>query len=178
MRTNRKTRTHRLGMFSSVAAALTMNASALAGGVATNASAGSNPFGPGTASAGASATGSGRNYAKTDSRTGNMNLARGVALSVDHNGISFSASNAIAGRLGPAVATNFNLSIGRDGSVASSHGVSVAKGGLSREVSAGGFAGNRPGPATAGSTAGGRTTHGGTVFAKTDSRSSPPRWRW
>lgn len=77
-------------------------------------------------------------FARTDTKTGKVNLARGVAVGVDANGLSLSLSHAIAPQHGPAIATNFNMSIGRDGEVNHSVGSAVASGGSDRTVMAGG----------------------------------------
>ncbi|MBK9118157.1 MAG: hypothetical protein IPM18_00920 [Phycisphaerales bacterium] len=77
-------------------------------------------------------------FARTDTKTGKVNLARGVAVGVDANGLSLSLSHAIAPQHGPAIATNFNMSIGRDGEVNHSVGSAVATGGSGRTVMAGG----------------------------------------
>ena len=182
MNTRKTTRT---SMLRSIATALALLASATfawAGQASSNASATSNPFGPGTATAGAAYTGGGQGWARTNTRSGNnLNFGQGISFGVDPaTGVSFSASNAVAPRFGPAMASNFNLSIGLDGSVANSGGLSVANGGLSRNVHAGGFAGTNHGGSVAGSTAGGDTGRFGSVHARTysDSKKAARRsWR-
>lgn len=150
---------------------------AMAGEAFSNATATGNRFGPGNAAATAGYTGNGQGYARTDTRTGQVNFASGVAIGLDERGLTFSASNALAGRFGPAIASNLNITIGRDGSVASSGGLSTAQGGVSRTVSAGGFARNGQGGAVAGSAVGGRSTFGGKVTGQTWSNSMPPNFR-
>ncbi|GEM_PF-2239109 len=91
----------------------------------------------GTAAAGAHYAGR-VGFARTDTRSGPVSLARGVAVGVDESGLSLSVSNAIAPRFGPAVATTFNMSIGRDGRVSSATGLAVADGPIQRSATAGG----------------------------------------
>ena len=114
-------------------------------------------------------------FARTDTRTGRVNLARGVAVGVDEDGISLSFSLAIAPLNGPAFATNFNLSFERDGDVATSFGNVLASGGTSRTVSVGGGSSTTPYGANATSMASGKTTHGGIVRATTHSNDYKPR---
>lgn len=154
---------------------LAITSVATAGEVSTNATATSNRFGPGTASANAGYVGSGQGFAHTDTRTGDVNLAQGLAFGVDANGIHLSSSLAVATRFLPAAASNFNLSIGTNGSVAASNGFSVANGGSTRSVTAGGFARNMGGNGVSGSTVGARTSHGGTTIGRTWSHSTPAR---
>ena len=78
-------------------------------------------------------------FARTDTRSGRVNLARGVAVGVDEDGLTLSVSLAVAPQRGPAVATNFNLSLGRNGAAAVSVGRSVAQGGATRTVTASGL---------------------------------------
>ena len=66
--------------------------------------------------------------ARTQTRTGRINIARGLAVGVDENGLSLSFSHALAGKRGPAYSGTFNLSIGRDGQVAGSYGGAVSRG--------------------------------------------------
>lgn len=136
----------------------------------TSASAGSNRYGPGTAAATASYGGD-VGFARTDSRSGRVNLARGVAVGVDQNGLSLSLSNAVALQGGPAVATNLNLSIDRDGDVSVSGGHAVARGPIHQSVYAGGGAGNGR---AAIATAGGNTDRFGRVDARTHARDYRP----
>jgi hypothetical protein len=102
-------------------------AAAFASDAETSATAGPGRYGTGTAGATAHYEGD-YGFARTDSRTGQVNVARGVAVGVDEDGISLSLSNALAPRYGPAVATNFNMSIGADGRVSSSTGRAEADG--------------------------------------------------
>ncbi len=100
---------------------LWMAGAAIASDADTSATAGPGRYGTGTAAATAHYEGD-YGFARTDSRTGAVNLARGVAVGVDEDGISLSLSNALAPRYGPAVATNFSMSIGTDGRVSTSTG--------------------------------------------------------
>ncbi len=136
--------------------------------------------GGGSASANAGYNGNGgHGIARTNTRTGKINLARGVAVGVDRNGIDLSFSHAIAGRFGPAYAGTFNMSIGRDGSVSHSYGQSLSRGGNAQSANAGGYTqSGRNGTSMA--TAGGRTWGGGRVQASTKSHHSRGilrRWR-
>ena len=159
-----------LGMFGSLFA----TAAALAGDAETSARASGGGWRrSGTATATARYEGH-LGFARSDTRTGRLNLARGVAVGVDEDGVSLSLSTAIAPRLGPAFATNFNLSIGTDGSLSHSTSTSMALGGSSREVSAGGATTTRRG-GSATSLASGRTRHGGVVHATTRSHNHRPR---
>jgi hypothetical protein len=108
-------------------------------------------------------------FARTDTRTGAVNLARGVAVGVDEDGISLSVSLAIAPQRGPAYATNFNLSFDTDGDSASSFGTAAATGGTRRTVTAGGRTSAAPMGPIATSMAGGATHNGGMVRAITHS---------
>jgi hypothetical protein len=108
-------------------------------------------------------------FARTDTRTGNINLARGVAVGVDEDGLSLSVSLAIAPLSGPAFATNFNLSFESDGDVATSFGTSRATGGTSRTVAVGGRASATPYRPLAMSTASGVSRNGGVVRTYTHS---------
>lgn len=120
------------------AAAAAACATALASEAETSATAGSNRFNRnGTAAATARYEGD-VGFARTDTRSGRVNLARGVAVGFDEDGLSLSVSNAIAGRFGPGLATNFNLSIGLDGEVSHSTGVAVTHAPIHQTVSAGG----------------------------------------
>jgi len=114
-------------------------------------------------------------FARTDSRSGPVNLARGVAVGVDEDGLSLSISNAVATRFGPAIATNFNISIERDGDVSTSNGVVVARSPISRSVTAGGGAtAGRFGGGGATSFATGQTDRFGRVDAKSESHAHRP----
>lgn len=108
-------------------------------------------------------------FARTDTRTGRVNVARGVAVGVDEDGISLSVSLAFAPLGGPAFATNFNMSFDRDGGGATSFGNVVATGGTSRTVSVGGGASATRYGANSTSLASGKTTNGGVVKAVTRS---------
>lgn len=116
--------------------------------------------------------------ARTETRSGRINLARGIAVGVDEGGVTVSVSNAVDPAHGPAVATNFNLSIGRDGQVSGSTGVVIGDGQVQRSVEAGGQATTRQlGGGTATSFATGRTDSGGTVQARTNAFQQPgPRF--
>lgn len=135
----------------------------LAADAETDASANARPGG-GSAAATARYDGD-HGFARTDTRTGQVNVARGVAVGVDEHGLALSVSNAVAPRHGPAIGTTFNLNIGRDGDVSGSTGVSIAGGGLERGVTVGGNAGDRR-PAVA--LASGVTRGGGRVVAVTN----------
>lgn len=150
---------------------LMLTASAWASDASTSANA-SGGRGPGSASASAHYEGD-AGFARTDTRTGRVNIARGVALGVDEDGISLSVSTAIAPRLGPALATTFNISIGTNGESAVGTGRVTALGGLVRSAgAAGGARADRDGAAA--SAAGtGRTAPGGIVKVKTVSRHEP-----
>ncbi len=128
---------------------------------------------PGSASASARYVGE-VGFARTDTRTGVLNLSRAVAVGVDRDGLSLSLSTAIAPQRGPALATNFNLSIGANGQVSHSNGQALAQGGRDRYVSAGGRSGTHLG-GSAISTARGLTRHGGIVRVSTQSRQDGPR---
>jgi hypothetical protein len=118
-------------------AALMLAGQVWAAAAATSANAGTNGRGNGTAAATATYTGD-QGFARTDTQTGRVNLARGVAVGVDERGVSISVSNAIAPHHGPAIATNFNLTIGRDGSRSVSIGAAVSPGPGARSAGAGG----------------------------------------
>lgn len=139
----------------------------------SGASATANPFGPGTAEADAAYRGDGRGFARTNTRTGAVNVARGLAFGVDRDGISISASNAVAGRFLPGVASTFNLTIGRDGSMAGSSGLSVAGRAPFRSVSAGGFSGTGRNGAISGATASARSEPRGLARSRTRTWSRP-----
>ena len=149
--------------------ALLLPASTFASDAETSASAGSTR-GSDTAMATARYAGD-VGFARTNTRTGRINLARGVAVGVDENGLSLSLSSAIAPRSGPALATNFNFSIGRDGQTSTSVGTAIASGSRDRTVSAGGSTTTQRNGTTM-SMASGRTGRGGTVQAHTESHST------
>ncbi len=112
-------------------------------------------------------------FARTDTRSGAVNIARGVAVGLDQNGLSLSVSNAIAPKNGPALATNFNLSIGFDGRVSSSSGLALSDGRYFRAASAGGKTSTSGGAI---SQASGHSDPTGRVVATTraeDSRARP-----
>jgi hypothetical protein len=114
--------------------------------------------------------------ARTQTRSGRVNVARGVAWGLDENSLSLSVSNAIAPRNGPAVATTFNLSIGTDGRVSHSTGTSVARSPVYRSVSASGSVGTTR-RAAAMSSASSKSDRFGRVRAVTRSRDYRPRHR-
>ncbi len=111
-------------------------------------------------------------FARTDTRTGRINLARGVALGLDRDGLSFSLSTAIAPQRGPAFGSNFNVSINRRGDLSHSVGRVTARGGGERTVAVSGGAstGTHGHRGSAISQASGRTRYGGVVRATTRSR--------
>ena len=159
--------TRRFLTFATLAIATT--SFALASSASTSATAGYNRYAGGNAAATASYTGE-QGFARTDTKTGRVNIARGVALGVDENGVSLSLSNAVATQNGPAVSTTFNLSIGAAGNSAMSVGAAAATGGTAREATSGGstYAQRYRSGATAVST--GRTSGTGRVVAITKSR--------
>lgn len=150
---------------------------AAASEASTSAGAGAGLAGPGSAWATANYQGD-RGFARTDTRSGAINLARGVAVGVDEDGLSLSISHAVAANgvsSAPAVASNFNLNIDRSGEVSTSNALVLANGGASRTVQVkGGVGHGRPAVAKAS----GATTHGGRVVAHTDSRTSHGDGRW
>lgn len=163
----------RLMIISTVWTALSLTGAALGADAETSASAGGfRGSRNGTATATASYEGD-VGFARTDSRSGRVNVARGVAVGFDEDGLSLSISNAIDPRFGPAVATNFNISIDRDGDVATSGGVSLANGPGYRQASAGGNTGTGFVQPHATSFASGDTDARGRVIASTRSFSSP-----
>src|SRR5262249_43941189 len=83
-------------------------------------------------------------FARTQTRSGNLTLARGVAVGYDEDGLSLSFSGGVATRRGAAVATNFNLSIGNDGRVSGSGGSVVSGGPVYRSAEVGGTTSTRP----------------------------------
>lgn len=147
-----------------------LTAAAWAADAETSATAARLPGGSGTATATARYEGD-HGFARTDTRTGQVNVARGVAVGVDEHGVSVSVSTAVAPRNGPAIATNFNMSIGLNGS-ATSTGRVTATGGVERSVTAGGATATRPAGPVASSVASGRTDPGGVVRAATTSDST------
>lgn len=148
---------------------------ALASSASTDASAGRDRRGVGNAEAAASYEGD-AGFARTNTRTGRVNIARGVAVGVDEDGLSLSVSQAIDPKHGPSIATNFNLSIGRDG-VSASNGISTASGSNTRQVSAGGAVSNERHTPVAISTASGTTGPRGKVAARTNSHTTRPQPR-
>lgn len=153
---------------------LIFSSAAMAGQAETSATA-TNGWGH-TGSAGATANwtgGDGQGFARTDTSTGKVNLARGVAVGADQNGIDLSFSHAVAPKFGPAYAGTLNMSIGTNGQVSGSYGGVVANGGTGRTVAAGGSTSSRPGGAAT-AVATGNTRHGGTVQANTHSYQSRP----
>lgn len=111
--------------------------------------------------------------ARTDTRTGTVNLARGLAVGVDADGLDFSFSHAIAPNGGPAYAGTLNLSIGRNGEVNGSYGGVLSQGGVVRNVESGGSTSSRIG-GTPTAIARGDATPGGRVTAQTNTFSRPP----
>lgn len=143
--------------------------SAWASEAQTSATAGRNGGrGSGTAAASARYEGD-QGFARTDTRSGAVNLARGVAVGVDEDGLSLSISGAIAAPNSPAVATTLNITINRDGQVATSSGVSIADGPSQRSATAGGATGSGRIAPTATAAASGRTDARGRVDASTRS---------
>jgi len=171
-----KTTKINLAAFASLLCVVTwaLTASAWASDAETSASATSGRGRSGTATATARYEGD-IGFARTDTRTGAVNVARGVAVGVDEDGISLSISLAVAPQRGPAYATNFNLSFDTDGTSAASFGTALAAGGTRRTVSAGGRASATPSGAVAASMAGGVTHNDGVVRAVTHSDRSAHR---
>lgn len=155
-----------------VMAGVMTSAVAFAGEAETSATAGSGFGRNGTAAATARYDGK-LGWARTDTQSGQINLARGVAVGVDKDGISVSVSNAIAPNRGPAIATTFNLSIGRDGDVSHSVGTSIANGPFERSATAGGSTSAEHGRTASTAIAGGRTDPYGRVVAETRSEDRP-----
>ena len=108
-------------------------------------------------------------FARTETRTGAVNIARAVAVGIDEHGLSFSLSTAIAPKNGRAIAANFNLSIDADGGSAHSVGKTVSTGGAARSASAGGSTSTGSNGSVAASRASGSTSFGGVVRAETRS---------
>ena len=150
---------------------------AFAGQANSSASASSPGWGPGIATATAGYDGGGIGFARTDTKSGNVNLAQGVSFGFDQEGLSLSSSFAVAPTSGPAAAGTFNLALGLDGDVSYSVGRTVATGDPYRSVASGGSA--TPGrfgrSGTAVATVNGRTGPRGRVLAKTHSHSGRPR---
>lgn len=176
-------RSMNIGLGVSLVAGLLSASLAWASDAETSATATGGRHGPGTATATARYTGD-VGFARTNTRTGEVNIARGVAVGVDKEGLSLSVSLAVAPSHGPAVATNLNMSIDRDGGTASSVGRVVAEDGGDRwvsrpggerTVSAGGRTSSSGPWPTATSVAAGRTADGGRVKAYTRSDSTPGR---
>lgn len=154
---------------------MTLGASvALASDAATSAAVGGGAWRPGTATATAHYEGD-VGLARTDTRTGRVNVARGLAVGVDEDGLAFSLSNAVITPNGVAVATNLNIGIDRDGDVSTSTGLSVAAGPREREATAGGQVSTRPGSGSATSIAQGRTDRHGRVMARTSADDFRPK---
>lgn len=168
---------HRHARYALMIAGLLASAGmALASEAETSASASGGRGQSGTASATAHYAGR-IGFARTDTRTGALNIARGVALGVDRDGLSLSLSTAIAPQYGPAIATNYNISIGTNGEVARSGGRVESRGGSYRMASVAGRAdtGDRYRPAVAVSQASGQTRFGGVVHANSRSSHDPAR---
>jgi hypothetical protein len=150
--------------------ALLCSSAAWASEAETSASAGSNRYQRnGTATATARYSGD-IGSARTQSRSGQVSVARGVAWGLDKDGLSLSVSNAVAPSRGPAVATTFNLSIGRDGRVSHSTGLAISKGPIQRSASAGGAASTKRHGGSATAFAAGKSDRFGRVRAVTQSR--------
>jgi hypothetical protein len=165
-------RSHSMKSYLVVAAMMAASTAAFGSEAETSASATGNRSRSGDASATARYEGD-VGFARTDTRTGAVNLARGIAVGYDSDGLSLSLSTAIAPKRGPAIAATYNVSIGANGRAASSSGHSVADGGTSRTAYAGGSTSTRGG-ATA--IAGGSTRNGGVVQASTHSaQAAPPK---
>ncbi len=148
--------------------ALAFTTSARASDAETSAAATSGRGRTGTATATARYEGD-VGFARTDTRTGAVNVARGVAIGVDEDGISLSVSLAVAPQRGPAYATNFNLSFDTNGDSAASFGTAIATGGTRRTITAGGRAGGTGFQPVSSSMAGGTTHNDGIVRAITHS---------
>ena len=160
-------------------ATMTMMAFATAGAFAsdaeTSATAGSSRYQRnGTAQATAYYAGD-LGFARTNTQSGSINLARGVAVGVDRSGLSLSVSNTVAPQHGPAVAVSFNLSIDRDGRVSRSRGMTVADGPIHRSATAGGRVSTGPDGRAATAFASGKTDRFGRVYAKTHAEQYRPQ---
>lgn len=114
-------------------------------------------------------------FARTNSKTGKVSLARGLAVGVDHNGLSLSASHALSLRGGVAVARNFNFTLGRNGQVAVSGGRSLSLGAHQRSAGVSGYSGVWNSQPTAVSTAYGKSDPRGIVKTRSTARTSSPR---
>ena len=157
--------------------ALLWSSPAWASEAKTSASAGSSRYQRnGTATATARYSGD-VGSARTQSRSGKVNVARGVAWGLDKDGLSLSVSNAIAPKRGPAVATTFNLSIGRDGRVSHSTGLAISKGPIYRSASAGGSVDTKRHGGSATAFAAGKSDRFGRVRAVTQSEQHRPQKR-
>jgi hypothetical protein len=151
-----------------------LSTGALASDAETSASASSNRFQHnGTAAATAHYDGK-VGFARTNTQSGQINLARGVAVGVDKSGVSLSVSNAVAPGRGPAVATTFNLSIDRNGQISKSRGTSVSTGPIYQSATAGGRVGTGRDGGAATAFASGKTDRFGHVQATTTARSITP----
>ncbi len=127
----------------------------------------------GAGTAGATARYSGDvGFARTDSQTGRVDLARGVAVGVDQNGLSLSVSHAVRPEHGPALAANMNVAIGRTG-VATSTGLTVASPGPLSSAAAGGSASTNGWQPHSSAQATGRSGPDGHVRAFTTADSAP-----
>ncbi len=150
-------------------------AGAFASDAETSATAGSNRYQPnGTAQATAHYAGD-LGFARTNTQSGSINLARGIAVGVDRSGLSLSVSNAIAPQNGPGVAVSFNLSIDRDGRVSRSRGMTVADGPILRSATVGGRVSTGLDGRAATAFASGKTDRFGRVSAKTHAEQYRPR---
>ncbi len=65
--------------------------------------------------------------ARTNAKTGKINLARGLALGLDEDGVSFSLSQALGGQRA-SLASNLNVSLNRDGDHSVSFGSTLSRG--------------------------------------------------
>ena len=143
---------------------------ALAGETNSSATASSDGRRPGQAVATAEYNGNGVGFARTDTRSGNVNLARGLSVGFDQDGLSLSHSFAVAGRNGPAVGTTLNMHIGLDGRGQVSTGQVIASGDNNRSVTVAGGASRRGNSSQAYSTANGKTGRYGEVRASTQTQ--------
>jgi hypothetical protein len=166
----------RNALFTTAMAMMTLAAvDTLASDAETSATAGSNRYHRnGTAQATARYEGD-IGFARTNTQSGSVNLARGVAVGLDESGLSLSISQAVAPRGGQAIAATFNLSIDRNGQVSRSRGVSVADGPIRNSATAGGRVntGRHGNAATA--IASGKTDRFGRVQARTESKQYRPQ---
>ena len=148
---------------------------AVAGETNSSASASSNGRRPGQAVATAEYNGNGVGFARTDTRSGNVNFARGFSVGFDRDGLSLSHSFAVAGRNGPAVGSTLNMHIGLDGRGQVSTGQVIADGDRNRSVTVAGGSSRRVNSSQAYSTANGKTGRYGEVKATTQTRAIGPR---